>query len=136
MKYLAIAPVVLVVLAAAFLAPALAGPNYDKWVASLLNESDVRVGQVIFNTNLEDNGTYEFEVELEECLELANSTVNVTVDGVQIEPFNTPYIDVDGNGKYTFYVGNITNASIVTVDGAVTLTSGDWRLWEKRSGPK
>jgi hypothetical protein len=135
MKYLAIAPVVLVVLAAAFLAtPAFAGPNYDKWVASLLNESDVRVGQVIFNTNWEDEfGGYELEVEVEECEALANSTVNVSLDGVLID---TLFIELDGNGKDTFYVDAITNTSIVEVEGAVTLTSGDWRLWEKRSGPK
>ena len=44
-------------------------------------------------------------------------------------------VDEYGNGKATFYVENPTD-SVVTVEGAVSLTSGDWRLWVKGPGPK
>ena len=127
MKYLTLAPVVLVVLAAAFLAPALAeeGPFYDKWEAPLDD-----CGKVIFNTNWEDEfDGYELEVEVEECEALANSTVNVFLDDVLID---TLFIELDGNGKDTFYVESITNTSNVTVVGEdVTLTGDDWVLWSK-----
>jgi hypothetical protein len=128
MKLTYLAPVVLVVLVAAFLAPALAeGPFYPKYEAPL----DESFGKVIFNTNLEDDPLmdgYELEVEVEECAALANSTVNVSLDYAGIGEL---FIDLDGNGKETFYVATITNTSIVEVEGAVTLTSGDWVLWEK-----
>jgi hypothetical protein len=127
MKLTYLAPVVLVVLVAAFLAPALAeGPFYVKYEAPLDD-----CGKVIFNTNLEDDplmAGYELEVEVEECAALANSTVNVSLDYTEI---GTLFIELDGNGKETFYVAAITNTSTVEVEGAVTLTSGDWVLWEK-----
>jgi len=44
-------------------------------------------------------------------------------------------VDEYGNGKATFYVENPTD-SVVTVEGAVSLTSGDWRLWVQGPGPK
>jgi hypothetical protein len=124
MKLTYLAPVVLVVLAAAFLAPALAkGPYYDKYEAPLDD-----CGKVIFNTNPEEDGTLELEVEVEECEALANSTVDVYLDSALID---TLFIELDGNGKDTFYVGYIDNTSTVKVVGAVTLTSGVWELWEK-----
>jgi len=135
-KYLA--PIVLMFIAAAFLAtPALAqgnGPKpwVTKYVASL-EYAGTRYGQVIFNTNPEDDGTYELEVEVEECLALAGSTVNVYLDS---ELIGTIYIDEYGNGKATFYVDAISIADTVSVEGAITLTSGDWRLWVKAPGPK
>jgi hypothetical protein len=129
MKYLTLAPIVLVVLAAACLAPALAQPNFDKYEAPLDD-----CGKVIFNTNWEDEfGGYELEVEVEECLDLAESTVNVSLDG---ELIGTIEIDEFGNGKATFYVEDITTEYTITVEGAVTLTSGDWVLWMKGPCPK
>jgi len=109
------------------------GPKYDKYVASLEDASLVRYGQVIFNTNPEDDGTYELEVEIEECLALAESTVTVLLDSTAI---GTIYVDAYGNGKATFYVSAISTSDTITVEGAITLTSGAWRLWVKAPGPK
>jgi hypothetical protein len=136
LKYLA--PIMLMAIAAAFLAtPALAqppgkGPKYAKHVASLELEG-VRYGQVIFNTNPEDDGRFELEVEVEECLDLADSTVEVFLSDVMI---GTIYIDAYGNGKATFYVEAISIVDTIKVEGAITLTSGEWRLWVKVKGPK
>jgi hypothetical protein len=136
LKYLA--PIMLMAIAAAFLAtPVLAKPNgprpkYDKYVASLMLGED-RYGQVIFNTNLED-GKFELEVEVEECMELADSTVDVYLGD---ELIGTIYIDMYGNGKATFYVTtDPTGMTITVVYEDITLTSGDWRLWVKGKGPK
>jgi hypothetical protein len=60
-----------------------AGPNYPKHVASLMLDED-RYGQVIFNTNPDDSGLFEFEVEVEECMDLVNSTVSVKVNGTEV----------------------------------------------------
>jgi len=106
-------------------------------VASLLAYEDsttTRYGQVIFNTNPEDDGTFELEVEIEECIALAESYVTVSLDGSDI---GTIYVGVDGNGKATFYVGSISTGDSVTVVGDdITLKSGEWRLWVKAPGPK
>jgi len=137
LKYLA--PIMLVFVTATLLAtPTLAqppglGPKYPKYVASLEDASLARYGQVIFNTNPEDDGTYELEVEIEECLALADSTVNVLLDST---PIGTIYVDAYGNGKATFYVNAISTGNTITVEGAITLTSGAWRPWVKAPGPK
>jgi len=130
----------IVVLASMFsvVTPALAqpgkGPKYPKHVASLLDGDGIRCGQVIFNTNPEDDGTYELEVEVEECLALADSTVDVKLNGVKIGEI---YMDSSGNGKATFYVDSIDSIDdVVTVEGAITLTSGVWRPWVKSPGKK
>jgi hypothetical protein len=119
---------------AVFAQPMGNGPKYDKYVASLEYDDVVvvRFGQVIFNTNLEDEG-YELEVEVEECLELANSTVEVKLNSVLI---NTLDIDEDGNGKATFHVEAISTDDMISVEGIIVLDSGDWRLWYKIKGPK
>ena len=88
---------------------------------------------MIFNTHPEDDGTYELEVEVEKCMGLAASTVNVYLGE---ELIGTMDIDMYGNGKATFYVEDITISDTITVEGAVTLTSGEWRLWAKVKGPK
>lgn len=138
MKLGYLAPIMLGFVAAAILVtPALAqaegnGPKYAKYAASLEYES-VRYGQVIFNTNPEDNGTYELEVEIEECSALADNTVTVLLDATGV---GTIYVDAYGNGKATFYVDAISTGDTITVEGAVTLTSGSWRLWVKGKGPK
>jgi len=135
-KYLT--SIAIIFLAMAFLAtPVLAkpgnGPKYPKHVASLLSVDGVRFGQVIFNENPEDDGTYELEVEVEECLDLADSVVDVKLNG---ELIGSIYVDESGNGKETFYVDSISEADTVSVEGAVTLESGDWRDWVKGPGPK
>jgi hypothetical protein len=107
------------------------GPKYEKYVSSLGIE-ETRYGQVIFNTNPEDDGTYELEVEIEEAMDLVSSTVSVYMDGELVGEIE---VNEYGNGKATFYVENPTD-SVVTVEGAVSLTSGDWRLWVKGPGPK
>jgi len=105
--------------------PALAkGPKYDKYEAPLSDGSD-SYGKVIYNTNQEDDDTYELEVEVEECEALAESTVDVYLDSVMI---GSIYIDEYGNGKVTFYVDGINAGSLVEV-GA--LTSGAFTLWSK-----
>ena len=125
--------VIVAILATSALAEAKGnGPKYDKHVASLEVEG-VRYGQVIFNTNPEDSGTYEMEVEIEECLALADSTVNVSLSAIGVGPI---YVDAYGNGKATFYVDAISTGDTITVEDAVTLTSGDWRPWVKGAGPK
>lgn len=138
MKLKYFAPIMLGLVAATILVtPALVqaqgnGPKYVKYVASLEYEG-VRYGQVIFNTNPEDDGTYELEVEVEECSALADSTVTVLLDSTEV---GTIYVDEYGNGKATFYVDAISTGDTITVEGAVTLTSGSWRLWVKGKGPK
>ena len=107
------------------------GPKYEKYVAPLEDESDIRLGQAIFNTNPEDDGTYELEVEVEECMALADSTVDVVLDSATI---GSLYIDEYGNGKDTFYVESISDTSLVEVD--TTLTGHTWHLWVKAPGPK
>ena len=136
MKLTYLAPVVLVVLAAAFLAPALANPPEDaKWVANLTDDDGVRFGQVIINTNPEDDGTFELEVEVEECLALNESIVDVYLNTVWIGNIT---IDEFGDGKATFYVGEIapTDEYTVTVEGDDTLTSAEWREWVQGAGKK
>jgi len=127
--------ILLLVSTLSVIAPALAqprhGPKYDKYVALLLDGSEVRCGQAIFNTNPEDDGSYELEVEIEECLALMDTTVKVSLDG---NPIGTIYVDVYGNGKQTFYVSAISIASTVSVD--TTLTGAVWHLWVKAPGPK
>jgi len=132
-KYLA--PIVVILALVSLATPTLAqgnGPKYAKYVASL-EYAGTRYGQVIFNTNPEDNGKYELEVEVEECSALADSTVDVKLNGVSI---GTMYIDANGNGKATFYVDAITTGDTVSVEGTITLTSGTWRDWAKIKGPK
>jgi hypothetical protein len=142
MRTKSIMPIILAVAIATLLVtPALAarpetpgkGPKYVKYVAPLLADDENRYGQVIFNTNPEDNGTYELEVEIEECMELADSNVIVRLDGTDI---GTIYVGDDGNGKATFYVESISTGDTVTVVGDITLTSGAWGNWEKVPGPK
>ena len=133
---IAIVMVLMLATAAAFLAtPVLADPPEDKHVASLgLGDDDlVRCGQAIFNTNLEDDDCYELEVEVEECIALADSTVTVYLDGTEVCT-----IDVDefGNGKVDCCVDDISTDDIITVVGDVTLTSGDWRDWHQGKGKK
>ena len=138
MKSKFVATIMLALAFAAFLAvmPTLAqpglGPKFDKYVASLELDGD-RYGQVIFNTNPEDNGTLEVEVEVEECMDLVNSTVNVYLNS---ELIGTIDIDEYGNGKDTFYVEAISTDDDITVAGAVILESGEWREWIKGRGPK
>jgi hypothetical protein len=107
------------------------GPKHPKHVASL-EYMEARYGQVIFNTNPEDDGLFELEVEVEECMDLADSTVTVNMNDLEI---GTIEIDEYGNGKETFYVDD-PMGSTVTVEGGITLTSGDWRDWVKEPGPK
>ena len=137
---IAIVMVLMLTTAAALLAtPVLAGPNFAKHVASL-NETGtdpvVRCGQAIFNTNFEDdpeyNG-YELEVEVEECMALANSTVNVSLNTTVV---GTIDVDLNGDGKATFYVDAISTGATVTVEGDVTLTGDTWRDWVKGRGKK
>ena len=109
------------------------GPKYTKYVASLEDENTNRYGQVIFNTNPEDDGKYELEVEIEECLPLADTTVTVYLNGA---PIGTIYVDTYGNGKATFYVETISTSDTITVENAITLTSGAWRIWIKAPGQK
>jgi hypothetical protein len=138
MKTRAVAGVVAILVLVSMLsaiAPAMAqpgrGPKYDKYVAPLLDEDEVRCGQAIFNTNPEDDGSYELEVEIEECLALADMTVDVYLDG---NPIGTLYVDTYGNGKETFYVSSISTSSTVGV--GTVLTSDVWLLWVKAPGPK
>ena len=107
------------------------GPKYPKYVASL-EYDEARYGQVIFNTNPEDDGLYELEVEVEECMDLADSTVTVKMNDQVIGEI---VIDEFGNGKATFYVEDPTGSTVV-VEGTITLTSGGWRDWIKGPGPK
>lgn len=109
------------------------GPKHLKHVASLLSDDGVRFGQVIFNENPEDDETYELEVEVEKCLDLADSIVDVKLNGVSI---GSMYIDVFGNGKETFYVDSISEADTVSVEGDTTLKNGLWRPWVKGPGSK
>ena len=109
--------------------PALAqgnGPKYPKWEAPLGDEC----GKVIYNTHPEDDETYELEVEVEECMALAESTVYVYLDEDPTS-IGTIDIDVNGNGKATFYVEYIDNDSVVEVLDTITLTSGAFTLWSK-----
>jgi hypothetical protein len=124
---------------ALFAAPVLAapgnGPKFPKHVASLEVES-TRFGQVIYNTNPEDDDLYELEVEVEES-SMTDETVMVYLDGVHIGDID---LDENGNGKATFYVAGPLDVSatgaVITVEGSITLTSTLWRLWVKGPGPK
>jgi hypothetical protein len=111
---------------------AIAGPKYPKHVASLMLD-DVRFGQVTFNTNPEDDGKYELEVEVEECLNLVDSTVSVKLNSVEI---GTLYLDEFGVGNETFFVDGISTSDSIAVEGAVILTGGEWRDWLRGPGPK
>ena len=130
-RYLIVALAAMAMIASPVFAGPGNGPKYPKYVASL--EYDlVRYGQVIYNTNPEDDGLFELEVEIEECMDLADSTVTVKMNTVAIGEI---YVDEYGNGKATFYVDDPTDSSVV-VEGGITLSSGEWRLWEKKPGPK
>ena len=87
---------------------------------------------MIFNVNPKDDGSYELEVEVEEAMDLASSTVSVYMDGELVGEIE---VDEFGNGKVTFYVEDPTD-SVISVEGAVSLSSGSWRLWVKGPGPK
>jgi len=127
-------------------APALAqgnGPKSLKWVSPLENGVAVGGGQVIYNVNPEDDGTYELEVEIEEYMPFADSTVDVKLDGVSL---NTIDVDEYGNGKATFPVTAFApDTNVVEIVFAYTLTpamialstdTADYHLWVKGSGPK
>lgn len=137
----------LVVMALSLVAPVIAngnGPKYTKWVSPLENSGAVSGGQVIYNVNPEDDGTIELEVEIEEYMPFADSTVNVKLDGTILVP--TIDVDADGNGKYTFYVTSFDHTSnTIEIVFAYTLTPAaialetditDFHLWAKVKGPK
>jgi hypothetical protein len=130
-KYLMLVMVVMAMTVTPVFAGPGNGPKHPKYVASL-EYMDVRYGQVIFNTNPEDDGLFELEVEVEECMDLADSVVTVKMNDQEI---GTIEIDENGNGKETFYVEDPTGSTL-TVEGGVTLTSGEWRDWIKGPGPK
>ena len=136
---IAIVMVLMLATAAALLAtPVLANPPEDKYVASLYDNGD-RYGQAIYNTNLEDDVCYELEVEVEECMALASTEVDTTIEyNVYLEESLVCTIDVDefGNGKVTCCVDDIGTANTVTVGDEDELTSGEWRLWQQGSGKK
>jgi hypothetical protein len=134
MKIKSLKVMVLIMAASMFIVPVFAGPGngpkYDKFVASL-ELGQIRYGQIIYNSNPEDDGFYELEVEVEECMDLASTTVDIKIDAVII---GTIDVDEFGNGKATFYVEDPSLG--VTVDGLVDLVSGEWRDWVKQSGKK
>jgi hypothetical protein len=135
MKTKSLKILVLMTALAIFVAPVLAipggnGPKFLKYVASL--EFGTRFGQVIYNTNPEDDDSYELEDEVEDS-SMTDETVDVFLNGVDIGDI---YLDEDGNGKATFYVASDPAGSTITVEGSITLTSGEWRLWAKGPGPK
>ncbi len=119
------------------------GPKYTKYVSPLKNGADERWGQVIYNVNPEDDGTYELEVEIEEYLPYADSTVNVKLDGTSI---GTIEVDENGNGKTTFYVtafDQTSNTIEIVFDTTLTpamialrTTTDDFNVWAKVKGPK
>lgn len=119
------------------------GPKYTKYVSPLKNGADERWGQVIYNVNPEDDGTYELEVEIEEYLPYADSTVNVKLDGTSI---GTIEVDENGNGKATFYVTAFdptSNTIEIVFDTTLTpamialrTTTDDFNVWAKVKGPK
>jgi hypothetical protein len=119
------------------------GPKYTKYVSPLSNNAGERWGQVIYNVNPEDDGTFELEVEIEEYLPFANSTVNVKLDGTSIGIID---VDENGNGKATFYVESFDPASNVIevvfdstpTPAAIALktSTDDYHLWVKGPGPK
>ena len=139
-----LAPMLLFLFIASLAIPVYAGPNFPKYVSPLKNGADDRFGQVIFMTNPEDDGTYELEVEIEEYMPFAESTVNVKLDGTLLDPT----IDVDelGNGKWTFYVSAFDPASnVIEVTFSATptpamialrTTTDDYHLWVKGPGKK
>jgi len=128
---IAIVMVLMLTTAAALLAtPVLADPPEPKHVASL-NATDARYGQAIFNTNLEDGDCYELEVEVEECMDLAESTVDVYLNE---DVVCTIDVDEYGNGKVDCCVDDISTEDTITV--GEELTSGDWRLWVQGKGKK
>lgn len=119
------------------------GPKYTKYVSPLKNGVDERWGQVIYNVNPEDDGTYELEVEIEEYLPYADSTVNVKLDGTSI---GTIEVDENGNGKATFYITAFdptSNTIEIVFDTTLTpamialrTTTDDFNEWAKVKGPK
>ncbi len=119
------------------------GPKDTKYVSPLKNGTGERWGQVIYNVNPEDDGTYELEVEIEEYLPYADSTVNVKLDGTSI---GTIEVDENGNGKATFYVTAFDPASNtieIVFDTTLTpamialrTTTDDFNEWAKVKGPK
>ncbi|WP_455369063.1 hypothetical protein [[Eubacterium] cellulosolvens] len=119
------------------------GPKYTKYVSPLNNGAGERWGQVIYNVNPEDDGTFELEVEIEEYLPFADSTVNVKLDGTSI---GTIDVDENGNGKATFYVDSFDPASNVIevvfdstpTPAAIALKTSidDYHLWVKGPGRK
>ena len=119
------------------------GPKYTKYVSPLKNGAGERWGQVIYNVNPEDDGTYELEVEIEEYLPYADSTVNVKLDGTSI---GTIEVDENGNGKPTFYITAFdptSNTIEIVFDTTLTpamialrTTTDDFNVWAKVKGPK
>jgi len=138
-----IGPMLLFLFIASLAIPVYAGPNFTKYVSPLKNGADDRFGQVIYMTNPEDDGTFELEVEIEEYMPFAESTVNVKLDGTLLGT-----IDVDelGNGKLTFYVSAFNPASnIIEVTFSATptpamlalrTTTDDFHMWVKGPGKK
>ena len=129
----------LVGMALSLAAPVMAngnGPKYTKYVSPLKDGDSVRLGQVIYNTNPEDNGKYELEVEIEECMALASSWVTVKLDGTVLTP--QIWVDADGNGKETFEVDAFAPGSdVIDVgDGELTTDTGDYHTWAKIKGQK
>ena len=123
-------------MALSLVAPVLANPPEDKFVADL-KDSDDRVGQVIFNTHDEDNNEaemYELEVEVEES-ELEDGTYAVYLGATDIGDISI----VDGNGKTSIDLDSSINlgSDIITVgtDGLASDPSTE-RLWVQGKGKK
>lgn len=140
--------ILLVGMALTLVAPVIAppggnGPKYAKYVSPLKNGVDERWGQVIYNVNPEDDETYELEVEIEEYMPFADSTVNVKLDGISL---GTIEVDENGNGKATFYVTAFDPASNtieIVFDTTLTpamvvlrTTTDDYHEWAKVKRPK
>jgi len=137
-------PMLLFLFIASLTIPVLAQPKAPKWVSPLKNGAGDRFGQVIYMTNPEDDETFELEVEIEEYIPFAESTVNVKLDGTLLDP----PIDVDelGNGKWTFYVSAFDPAAnVIEITFSATptpamlalrTTTDDFHLWVKGPGKK
>jgi hypothetical protein len=125
-------------MALSLIAPVMANPPENKWVAHLKDGDGFRVGQVILNTNDEDDTEaemYELEVEVEES-ELANGFYDIMVGGVDT---GVDIEIIDGSGKADVYLTSLidlgTSAGQVSV-GELDTDITTKTLWVQGAGKK
>lgn len=100
-----------------------------QYMTYLMDSEENHFGKASFETS-KANGYYDVEVQIEECLLLAKSEVEVYVDNILVGEMR---INGKGNGYEIFPVDHISSLSTLTVkhEGIEVLYTTEWTPWIK-----